>query len=291
MAGIVADGYGQGAALGALRGYHVSVMPRPASHSRIHPPAAQLSLELAPAQLQASPLQAADELPHMEVRRHPRARRLSIRVHPGGRVVVVVPRRSSAASIQRFIGEHRDWIIRTSQQLAPTEAVALPTRLSLPALRRELAVNFEQGGEQAHRWSEQGGILQVRAAASEPDTCMRSLRDWLLAQARRTGPTLVAQVSAETGLAPARLQFRLQRTRWGSCSSRGTVSLNACMLFLEGPLLRYLLLHELCHLRHMNHSRRYWALVGSYEPDYRALDRALDQAWREVPGWVFGGQP
>ncbi len=243
---------------------------------------AQLSLAL------EAPEAAIDELPYLQVRRHPRARRLSIRVHPGGRVVVVVPRRSSARSVEAFINEHRDWIIRTSQQLSPTQPLALPSHIELPAIARSFALAYAGSPGRGRRWEERLDTLVLNTCSQDAPASMTVLRDWLLAQARRHGPAQVAAVAAETGLAPARLQFRLQRTRWGSCSSTGTVSLNACMLFLEGRLLRYLLLHELCHLRHMNHSRRYWDLVVRFEPDCRTLDRELDDAWRRVPTWVFG---
>jgi hypothetical protein len=62
--------------------------------------------------------------------------------------------------------------------------------------------------------------------------------------------------------------------------------LNLCLLFLAPELMRYLLIHELCHGRHMNHSKRFWTLVGRFEPDYRRLDRALTESWREVPAWL-----
>jgi len=235
-----------------------------------------------------APQAATDALPYLQVRRHPRARRLSIRVHAGGRVVVVVPRRSSARSVEAFINEHRDWIIRTSRKLSPIEPLALPSHIELPAIGRSFALDYAGSHERRVRWAERGDTLVLHTSAEDAPASMAVLRDWLLAQARRQGPAQVAAIAAETGLEPSRLQFRLQRTRWGSCSSRGTVSLNACMLFLEGRLLRYLLLHELCHLRHMNHSKRYWDLVARFEPDCRALDRELDDAWRRVPAWVFG---
>ena len=81
---------------------------------------------------------------------------------------------------------------------------------------------------------------------------------------------------------------RLQRTRWGSCSNSGTVSLNAALLFLEPPLVRYLFIHELCHLIALNHSRKFWSAVARYEPDYEALDRRLTAAWSEIPLWAHG---
>jgi predicted metal-dependent hydrolase len=64
------------------------------------------------------------------------------------------------------------------------------------------------------------------------------------------------------------------------------VSLNAALLFLEPPVVRYLFVHELCHLIALNHSRRFWAAVARYEPNYEALDRRLSEAWHEIPLWA-----
>ncbi|MCH7611712.1 MAG: DUF45 domain-containing protein [Chloroflexi bacterium] len=84
----------------------------------------------------------------------------------------------------------------------------------------------------------------------------------------------------------AKMHVRAQRSCWGSRSCSGTVSLNLCLLFLAPELLRYLLIHELCHGRHMNHSKRFWKRVARFEPEYRSRDRALTESWRQVPGWL-----
>jgi predicted metal-dependent hydrolase len=68
------------------------------------------------------------------------------------------------------------------------------------------------------------------------------------------------------------------------------VSLNAALLLLEPELVRYLMVHELCHLRWLDHSRRYWRLVERFEPDFRALDRRLTDAWPLLPPWLFSGR-
>jgi predicted metal-dependent hydrolase len=100
------------------------------------------------------------------------------------------------------------------------------------------------------------------------------------------GPRL-QRLADECGFSFARMQVRRQRTRWGSCSIGGTISLNICLLFLDPAVVRYLMIHELCHTRHMNHSRRFWSLVETHEPQYRALDRELLRGWQRVPRWVF----
>lgn len=203
-------------------------------------------------------------------------------------MVVVTPPRTGPETVAHFVRTHRDWIIRTARELAPVTPPALPDRLALPALGESLRIELDSAaGARAPRWHRRGDTLVLRASENSPAGALPLLRDWLRERARETGPGLVAALSAETGLVPSRLQFRLQRSRWGSCSSRGTVSLNACMLFLQPRELRYLVLHELCHLKHMHHGPAFWALVARHEPHCRELDRGLNAAWRRVPGWVF----
>jgi predicted metal-dependent hydrolase len=114
------------------------------------------------------------------------------------------------------------------------------------------------------------------------------LQDWLKKRARRYLPELCLQTAKVIGLEPKRVHIRVQKTRWGSCSTNGTVSLNAALLLRPAKEVHYVLVHELCHLKHMNHSKRYWQLVGDYVPNWRQLDHTLDQAWQTSPNWLIG---
>jgi hypothetical protein len=129
-------------------------------------------------------------------------------------------------------------------------------------------------------------------AVSTPDSSRRgaetALREWLLDQADYHLAPWLMRESVVVGRRPVNVQVRLQRTRWGSCSSAGTVSLNAALLFLPAPLVRYLFVHELCHLIALDHSPKFWAAVARYEPGFEALDRRLTAAWSEIPLWAHG---
>ena len=94
------------------------------------------------------------------------------------------------------------------------------------------------------------------------------------------------RTSDELELPFVRAIVRGQKTRWGSCSTQKTISLNYKLLFLPDELARYLFVHELCHTRHLNHSARFWRLVQSREPNYERLENQLTDAWRYVPLWA-----
>lgn len=76
-------------------------------------------------------------------------------------------------------------------------------------------------------------------------------------------------------LAPKQLKFREQKTRWGSCSSRGVINLNWRLICFSPEIINYVIVHELCHMRHMNHSAKFWAEVEKYFPTYEKSVREL----------------
>lgn len=200
-----------------------------------------------------------------------------------------MPRRASPREVEAFIAASRDWIDRTLARIprhGPAATLTLPEVIDLPACDGFWRVEYLPGepGLSVLREGPSGGRLRV--AARDPEA-RRQLRDWLLRQGRRILPGRVEHIGEMTGLRPDAVSVRRQRTRWGSCSARRRISLNCALLFLPRDLVDYLIVHELCHLRHMNHSRRFWSLVESIRPDSPARERALSRAWSRVPGWVF----
>jgi len=241
------------------------------------------------AQLQLFESRDATRLWNVRVSR--RARRLSVRVYPGGRVEVVVPPGASAATVQRFVGTHREWIEQRVTDLSTVTGVAvetLPQRIELPALGRSYAVQYRPTASRVTRAGIAGeGCLEISGATSDAKLVGAALRNWLFDLADHELLRELRRMADIGGFEFRRLQVRRQRTRWGSCSASGTISLNVCVLFQPLDVMRYLLIHELSHTRHMNHSRRFWALVESLEPDYQRLDRDLLRGWQRVPGWMF----
>jgi predicted metal-dependent hydrolase len=210
-------------------------------------------------------------------------------VYPDARVEVVVPPRARPREVEAFVAAHREWIDsrraialrnRPEPQPFPPAAIELP----MSGERWRLHVAGETG---PMRVEEPGhGMLCVSGAASA-SRLRAGLRAWLIRAACVRLAPRVSAVAQHMGANYSRISVRRQRSRWGSCSARGTISLNCCLLFQRPEVVDYLIVHELTHLTHMNHSARFWQAVDRHCSGWRALDRELVQGWKHVPRWVF----
>ena len=230
------------------------------------------------------------QLPGFSVRKSKRAKRLSIKVYPRGRVEVVVPNRTSARTVKSFVEENAAWIGRARDSFAEhytPEAFVLPNMIRLPAIDRTAIVRYRpEPGTKNVRFRFANGILNLSGNTGSEQACVEALRRWLSGVARKEFEPRLRALAVVTGTPFEKMHIRMQRTCWGSRSSSGTISLNLCLLFVSPELLRYLLIHELCHGRHMNHSRRFWEMVAQHEPRCRTLDRQLGESWKAVPAWL-----
>jgi predicted metal-dependent hydrolase len=207
--------------------------------------------------------------------RNLRARRYILRVRRDGVVRVTIPRGGSTGFALEFAQKNRAWIERQIQRRSSESAHAKPWMDGSEILfRGELVrltvrltneLNLVQFGGQA--LSLPAGIADFRP----------SVENYLWSLAEKELLPRVAQLAALHQLTYRRAVVRNQRSRWGSCSPKRTISLN-WRLIQAPPFVRdYLIVHELMHLREMNHSPRFWRSVESAYPDYAKAESWLDQ--------------
>ena len=209
-----------------------------------------------------------DDLPY-RIRRSDRARRVRVLVDPHTGVEVVLPRRSPASAAPAAVAELRPWI---DQRLAAGQAArdAVAARgATVPCLGTDLALVSQPGRTRAHR---RGDELLVPA---DPQAAQAAIERWFRRAARAEIAPRLDRAVAELGTSYTTLTIRNQRTRWGSCSSSGAMSFNWRLLLAPAAVLDYVVWHEACHLRVMDHSPRFWALVRDHCPDYPAHRRWL----------------
>ncbi len=201
------------------------------------------------------------------VRRSPRARRVRVRVDPDGGVEVVLPRDAPARAAASAVVELRPWIERRLREAAVVRAEMAARAGLLPYRGEELTPVPEPGRTRAHR---RGHELLVPAWDPGP-----AIERWYRRRARCEADPLLAAAGAALGVRCTSLTIRGQRTRWGSCSSSGAVSLNWRLLLGPPEVLEYVVWHEACHLVVADHSRAFWMLLEHHLPGYRAPRRWL----------------
>jgi len=224
----------------------------------------------------------------VRVRFSPRARRVAVHVARAGEVELVVPRGVSESSARAFLNSRRNWV---SAQVERCRAVAVPAQdfpprqIVLEAIGERWSL-FHSGGTGLPRIRETGpGLLRLSGDGTRDQWRDRLLR-WLGKRAHERLEPMLQDLAQQHRFQWKALKVRRQRTRWGSCSAKGVISINIAALFQRPEVLRYLLLHELSHTRHMNHSDRYWRCVEECEPRYKALDAELAKGWNRVPHWL-----
>ena len=190
----------------------------------------------------------------------------------GDGVEVVVPSRFPLRDVEPFVEEKRAWIERTLARMRATDLELPPPRLTdggeVPYLgeRLGLSVTVERR-RQRERVAREGELLCL---ALPPEVTVRdALERWYRRRAREEVAPRLDAACARWGSAYTTLQIRGQRTRWASCSSSGAMSFNWRLLLAPAEVLDYVVWHEACHLRVMDHSPRFWKLLERHVPDYR----------------------
>ena len=217
----------------------------------------------------------------VEVRRHPTARRLTLRVsRTEHAVILTMPRTSDLREADRFLMRNRDWVCerleRVPEPVPLTEGAVFPLRGVPHEVAFEAAQRGKGVGEIAARAGRRAPIVIVRGTAEHAP---RRLRDWLIAEANRDLQAAVAKYARAINVKPLRITLRDQKTRWGSCSSSGQLSFSWRLLLAPPVVLDYVAAHEVAHLVHMNHGPRFWRLVD------RIMPRAGEaKAWLRIHG-------
>ncbi|AJC72050.1 MAG: M48 family metallopeptidase [Thermococcus sp.] len=106
---------------------------------------------------------------------------------------------------------------------------------------------------------------------------------------------LLNSYAERMGVEPGKIYIRHQKSKWGSCSARGNLNFNVRLISLPRTLREYVVVHELAHLRHLNHSKAFWKLVGEFYPDYKHARKELKKWWTIVElnpywNWLEGGK-
>ena len=167
-------------------------------------------------------------------------RSFAIEIDRDKRVKVRVPRRASKAQIEGLLKEKQDWILRTLDKIDKRNAIEK---------------------------SEENQIEKL-----EPEEVKK-----LKKEARNHLASLTEYWAEKIGVSYGRISIRGQKTRWGSCSSKGNLNYNYLLILCPDDVIEYVVIHELCHRIYMNHSKRFWEKIEEFCPNYRQARKWLKQ--------------
>ena len=229
------------------------------------------------------------------VRGSERARSVRVRISVTGDVEVVVPAGFDRSRIPSIVARHEPSIAAArarihAQRLAvgtADDTSAPPARLLLRALDEDWTIAWTHDPARPARLALAGtGRLHAVADVESLDSWAGALRAWLVDRAKHRLIPWTEERADRLAMPVSTVRVRCQRSRWGSYSIRGTLSLNAQLLFLPRRLAEYVIVHELCHTVHLDHSPAFWRLVAAHVPHADALRAEMRSAWSYVPSWI-----
>ena len=227
-------------------------------------------------------------------KRVPRRRHVHILVNDEGTLEVRAPWRFSLRKAREVLRENAEWALSSldaaRERLAGRPRLVTGTHLPLldGSLRLEVRPRaqmdmFECARPSRGRVERRGTALRVSAASLGDDELRALIEHWYRREAATWLAGRVEHYAPRLGVRPSRVTIRGQRSRWGSCSGKGTVSLNWRLMMVPSTLADYVVVHELCHLRHMNHSPRFWEMVAGAVPDYQQRRHSLNALQGHLP--------
>lgn len=220
------------------------------------------------------------------VRVSARARNVRLVIRPTTGLEIVLPRGASAARAEQWLHEKAAWIVRTLDRVV-AETASEPEPLTsgsfLSCAGRQIQLVLQSGAPAGRfRATLDGDTLRLTTTDTSQETVRAALAAWYRKQARVVIAERLTVWNAHYRFTFGRVSIKEQKSRWGSCSRQGNLNFNWRLLLAPLPVLDYVVIHELAHLKEQNHSPRFWAIVAQTCPDYTAKRRWLRQHGRDL---------
>lgn len=224
--------------------------------------------------------------PQYTIRKHKRAKYIKLRAHARRGLEITIPYRYKLNDVSTLLEENKEWIIKQLAQLPVPAKLTLPDEINCVALDEVWQVRYLQSDAKLKLYVNPAHELVIVGDINDKSTCQKLLLLWVRKHAKQFLERELQQLSEYTGLQYSRITIRSQQSVWGSCTAKKALNLNDRLLFLPLKLVRYVVIHELCHTQHHNHSAAFWNLVARFAPAWRTHRRELREANRYMPSWL-----
>jgi predicted metal-dependent hydrolase len=215
----------------------------------------------------------------LKIERLPRQRGMKLWVLPNSTIILRCSKNEKESVLQKFVSLNKDWIEKSLKKTQKLQfrypQMAFSEGENFRILGQNYRFEIEKGTHKGFVYT-QGDLLILRTSKNLSHREIREkILDFYFQTAQRIIPERVQKLSQEMQLFPKKISLRKQRTLWGSCTREGHVQLNWKLISAPLSVLDYVIIHELAHLKHPNHSSRFWAEVEKFCQDHKTLRRWL----------------
>jgi predicted metal-dependent hydrolase len=229
--------------------------------------------------------------PLYTVKKSTRAKQVRLSIHPQKGLTIHLPQHTRRpVDIDALLMEKKAWILRHSallEQASKKDPMSLPTSLLLSAIDETWQVDHMQNCAKPTLFAAAGSRLVIMDKDLNIERAIRLLHLWLKKKAQQQLIPWLTELSLRHQLPFNNAAVRNQKTQWGSCSTSKNIQLNYKILFLPKALAEHILLHELSHIQHLNHSRAFWRLLSTLDPHCHEHNKALKTIEAELPAWLY----
>lgn len=212
-------------------------------------------------------------LQHVTIHRRRRLKYIRLAIKDDATIRVTVPFSYTERDVSNLLDRKRDWILKHVQHMKEQALSRKQKSYDILYRGEECTVAFAEFMKEPVRFADEELCFYVRGDLRGKHKA--AIDKWCRKQAEEYIPRRVAQISAPLGLSYQRIFLRSQKTRWGTCSAKGNLSFNWKLMKAPPWILDYVIYHELAHLKIFSHSKRYWALLGSWFPQYQQARKWL----------------
>lgn len=218
-----------------------------------------------------------------------RAKYIRVKLSQRGELSVTLPSHAQVKLAHKFIISKTSWIETNIAKIVSEEKQTLPKTLDLKLLNEIWHISYSKiktKDPKLIKLTETNNYeLNIKGEGeclNDFELITKSINQWCKKKSKIIFNTMLQEIAELHGFHYNRLSIRSQKTRWGSCSDKKNINLNSKLLFMPEEVVRYVMIHELCHTIEMNHSNRFWSLVEDCDPHFKLHKKTLKNLGKSI---------
>lgn len=211
-------------------------------------------------------------------RTNKKIKRVSVVIENQDEIIVKTPLKFKAHLLKEIVYGYKEWILRSIKKVPKKQPVDFGSNTLIPYLGEKFPVRFVEDENVKNPYfifQSDHFLLKYPMEKKTYEDFMEGLKTFYKYKAKKMIDPLFEKWCERTNLYPSKISYRYNKTRWGSCSSQNSISINYRLLQFNREAIEYVVLHELCHIKEKNHTGRFWDLVSFYMPDYKQKEKLL----------------